>query len=153
MTNCGSADGPSGYAKQDATAARPASGLVRLLGTGQAYDLAGLANQRCVFHRLALDHFGDALRDETLIVGAEVAPASALTPKPRKGAETKLEPVKILVLGQGAREHAIVKALIRTGTPAESIVVAPGNAGISMDAHCEPNLNPNSPQDVTAFSI
>ncbi len=60
--------------------------------------------------------------------------------------------MKILVLGQGAREHAIVKALIRTGTPAESIVVAPGNAGISMDAQCEPNLNPNSPEDVAAFA-
>jgi len=60
--------------------------------------------------------------------------------------------VKILVLGQGAREHAIVKALIRTGTPAESIIVAPGNAGISMDALCEPNLNPNSPAEVAQFA-
>ncbi|MEN9606892.1 MAG: hypothetical protein RL605_720, partial [Actinomycetota bacterium] len=60
--------------------------------------------------------------------------------------------MKILVLGQGAREHAIVKALIRTGTPASSIIVAPGNAGISTDAPCEPNLNPNSPADVAAFA-
>ena len=61
--------------------------------------------------------------------------------------------MKILVLGQGAREHAIVKALIRTGTPAESIIVAPGNAGISMDAPCEPNLNPNSSAEVTKFAV
>ena len=60
--------------------------------------------------------------------------------------------MKILVLGQGAREHAIVKALIRTGTPADSIIVAPGNAGISMDAPCEPNLNPNSPAEVAQFA-
>ncbi|MDE2591892.1 MAG: phosphoribosylamine--glycine ligase [Actinomycetales bacterium] len=60
--------------------------------------------------------------------------------------------MKILVLGQGAREHAIVKALIRTGTPAASIIVAPGNAGISTDAPCEPNLNPNSPSEVAAFA-
>ncbi|MEN9606886.1 MAG: hypothetical protein RL605_714, partial [Actinomycetota bacterium] len=60
--------------------------------------------------------------------------------------------MKILVLGQGAREHAIVKALIRTGTPASEIIVAPGNAGISTDASCEPKLNPNSPADVAAFA-
>lgn len=60
--------------------------------------------------------------------------------------------MKILVLGQGAREHAIVKALIRTGTPASEIIVAPGNAGISTDAPCEPNLNPNSPAEVAAFA-
>ena len=61
--------------------------------------------------------------------------------------------MKILVLGQGAREHAIVKALVRTGTPAVDIVVAPGNAGIEMDVHCEPNLNPNNPLDVVKFAL
>ncbi len=37
------------------------------------------------------------------------------------------------MLGSGAREHAIVKALIRTGTPAANIVCAPGNEGIARE--------------------
>ena len=61
--------------------------------------------------------------------------------------------MKILVLGQGAREHAIVKALIRTGTPAGDITVAPGNAGIALEVHCEPDLNPNMPLDVVKFAL
>jgi phosphoribosylamine--glycine ligase len=61
--------------------------------------------------------------------------------------------VKILVLGQGAREHAIVKALVRTGTPASDVIVAPGNAGIALDVRCEPTLNPNNPLDVVKFAL
>ena len=41
--------------------------------------------------------------------------------------------VRILVIGSGAREHAIVKALIRTGTPASDIVCAPGNSLIAQE--------------------
>jgi phosphoribosylamine--glycine ligase len=41
--------------------------------------------------------------------------------------------MRILVLGFGAREHAIVKALIRTGTPRENIVCSPGNEGIAKE--------------------
>ena len=37
------------------------------------------------------------------------------------------------MVGSGAREHAIVKALIRTGTPATDIVCAPGNEGIAKE--------------------
>ncbi len=61
--------------------------------------------------------------------------------------------MKILVLGAGAREHAIVKALIRTGTAKSDLIVAPGNAGIAGDAHCEPQLNPNDPLEVTKFAL
>jgi phosphoribosylamine--glycine ligase len=57
------------------------------------------------------------------------------------------------VLGQGAREHAIVKALIRTGTSAADITVAPGNAGIALEVHCEPDLNPNMPLDVVKYAL
>ena len=63
----------------------------------------------------------------------------------------KLEPMKILVLGSGAREHAIIKALIRTGTAADEISCAPGNGGISQEVECIA-LNPNDPSAVTAWA-
>jgi len=60
--------------------------------------------------------------------------------------------VKILVLGSGAREHAIVKALVRTGTPAANVTCAPGNAGIAQDVECVA-LNPNDPALVTEYAV
>jgi phosphoribosylamine--glycine ligase len=48
--------------------------------------------------------------------------------------------MKILVVGGGAREHAIVKALIRTGTPATNIICAPGNELIAKEVAVEPEI-------------
>ncbi|MEO0049131.1 MAG: hypothetical protein RL556_463 [Actinomycetota bacterium] len=56
-----------------------------------------------------------------------------------------------MVLGSGAREHAIVKALVRTGTPASSIICAPGNAGIAEDVPTA-KFDANDPQVVTEFA-
>jgi phosphoribosylamine--glycine ligase len=59
--------------------------------------------------------------------------------------------MKILVLGAGAREHAIIKALIRTGTNPENITSAPGNGGISQEVNTVP-LNQNDPVAVTSWA-
>ena len=61
--------------------------------------------------------------------------------------------MKILILGQGAREHAIVKALLRTGTDKSNILVAPGNTGIAKQVLCEKDLDPNDPLEVSKFAL
>ncbi len=58
--------------------------------------------------------------------------------------------MRILVLGSGAREHAIVLAL-RSEEASHAIFVAPGNAGIARDAHLV-DLDPNDPAAVTIFA-
>lgn len=45
--------------------------------------------------------------------------------------------MKILVIGSGGREHAIIKQL-KKSPKAEKIYAAPGNGGISKDAECVP---------------
>ncbi len=56
--------------------------------------------------------------------------------------------MKILVLGSGAREHAIILALAAEGAGHE-IFAAPGNAGIARDAHLVEGLDQNDPVAVT----
>ncbi|MCC2032921.1 phosphoribosylamine--glycine ligase [Microbacterium allomyrinae] len=58
--------------------------------------------------------------------------------------------MKILVLGSGAREHAIILAL-RSEEAAHEIFAAPGNAGIGQDAQLVA-LDANDPAAVTIFA-
>ena len=58
--------------------------------------------------------------------------------------------MRILVLGSGAREHAIILAL-RSEEVSHDILAAPGNAGIARDATIV-DLDPNDPGAVATFA-
>ncbi|MFC4243743.1 phosphoribosylamine--glycine ligase [Gryllotalpicola reticulitermitis] len=59
--------------------------------------------------------------------------------------------MKILVLGSGAREHAIITSLLSEDDH-HDVVVAPGNAGIARVARTV-DLDPNDPGVVTEWAI
>ncbi|NQX28419.1 phosphoribosylamine--glycine ligase [Microbacteriaceae bacterium VKM Ac-2854] len=59
--------------------------------------------------------------------------------------------MKILVLGSGAREHAIITALLAEQEQHE-IIAAPGNAGIARDVEVI-HFDTNSPKLVTDFAL
>lgn len=54
--------------------------------------------------------------------------------------------MKVLVIGSGAREHVITSALLRD-SKVESVVVAPGNAGIAAVVECMP-IDVTDPQAI-----
>ena len=57
---------------------------------------------------------------------------------------------KILVVGGGGREHAIIKALKKSPDCGE-IWCAPGNGGISYDAKCK-NIKATDVEAMVAFA-
>ena len=59
--------------------------------------------------------------------------------------------MRILVLGSGAREHAILLALKGEGA-GHDLIAAPGNAGIAADARIAAGLDANDPAAVTEFA-
>ena len=59
--------------------------------------------------------------------------------------------MKILVVGSGGREHAIIKAL-KKSPDAETIYALPGNGGIARDAVCV-NIGAKDIDGIVKFAV
>lgn len=61
--------------------------------------------------------------------------------------------MRILVVGSGAREHAIIKALIRTGTSPSDIVCTPGNPGIAKEVEIRAGVDATDRLEVVKVAL
>ena len=59
--------------------------------------------------------------------------------------------MKLLVVGGGGREHAIIKKL-RENPAVETIYALPGNGGIAADAVCVPEIGAKDIDAIVDFA-
>ena len=59
--------------------------------------------------------------------------------------------MKILVVGGGGREHAVIKKL-KENPAAEVIYALPGNGGIARDAICVPEIGATDVKGIVGFA-
>lgn len=59
--------------------------------------------------------------------------------------------MKVLVIGSGGREHAIVQACLNSDLVTE-VIAAPGNGGMAAQVKCLP-VDVNSPEAITALAL